>query len=351
MSKKQVQTYGTISEMSRSFKGSVDVPLANGIDLDELTDGDSDPMFVTIDALTDTISGNQRRWTVQELYSVAEQVMQKKPDGYQGHLKQEDRSSKAPDAVTLWLGAKVEEYEGKSRLFIKGYVLPKAEQFKDYLRKAKAAGKNVAVSVYGQAIETYNETVNAFDISQFELESIDWARSGSEGVKNAGYLQLTAEMNGDEDVNRQEVLKTVTVAEMQAEAPSVVAEITEKAQTELKSTISEMATSLGVEEADLPKVVSEMKTRNSELETSVAHNQVDVALGSKVTNVAARGALRKMIIGEMTDTDAKTVQETIDRVLKTDEAMALVNAFGAPVVTPGAGDNRDVPTKSRFIKK
>lgn len=344
---------GSIAEMTTSLEdGKIKVPIAKGVDLEKLLEGDEDPLFVTIDALTDTISGNKRRWTVPELHRVAEQVMQKKPDGYQGHLKAEDRSSKAPDAVTMWLGAKVATHKGKQRLFIKGYVLPKAQQFKDYIKRAKAANKNIAVSVYGQAIETWNEAVNAFEISDFNLESIDWARPGSEGVPNSGFLTLTTEMKEENEVDKKAILQGTTVSEMQENNPALVQEIQEAAKKDLETTVSEMTAALELEDSSkLVSTVSEMKKQNTTLQEQVAQGEVDRVLGAKVSNVAARKVLKKMVIGEMKSNDLKDVQETITSVLESDAGKALVAQFKAPVTPKETEDNRDGKSKSRFIKK
>lgn len=344
---------GIVQEMSKKYSdGNIEVPLASGVDIDQLLKDDKDPMFVTIDALSDTISGNKRRWTSDELHRIAEQVNSKKPDGYQGHLKAEDRSSKAPDAVTMWLGAKVANHNGKQHLFIKGYVLPKASQFKDYLRRAAAAGKNVAVSVYGQAMEAWNESLQAFEVRNFVLESIDWARPGSEGVPNSGYMKITAEMTNDggDPVDREEILKATTVSEMQEFNPSVVEELQESGRSAI---ISEMATALGVEDAsEIVKTVSEMKAERDTLKTQVAESEVDKILGNKVGNVAARKMLRKQVVGEMAGTtDVKVVQETVQKVLDSEEGKAVLDAFKTPIATPGAGDHREKTSGSRFIKK
>lgn len=343
---------GVIQEMVKKYSdGDIDVPLAPGIDLDQLLEGDDDPMFVTIDALSDTISGNKRRWTSDELHRVAEQVNSKKPDGYQGHLKLEDRPSKAPDAVTLWLGAKVGNYQGKNRLFIKGYMLPKADKFKEYLRKAAAAKKNVAVSVYGQAMEKWNESLQAFEVSNFSLESIDWARSGSEGVPNSGFIKIAQEMNdGGDPVDKEQVLKATTVSEMQEFNPAVVQELQESGKD---AVVSEMASALGLEDSkDIVKVVSEMAAERDTLKTQVAESEVDKILGNKVANVSARKMLRKQVVGEMAGAvDLKVVQETVEKVLGSEEGKAVLEAFKTPVVTPAGKDNREQPSRSRFIKK
>jgi hypothetical protein len=354
MSKIRSTNSAIIAEMSQSYsEGKIEVPLAKGVDLEALIEGDANPTFVTIDALADTVSGNKRRWTTRELHNVARQVMESKPDAYQGHLKPDERSNKAPDSKTLWLGAKVANHKGKNRLFIKGYILPEESKFRDYIKRAKAVGKNLAVSVYGSAVEKWNESVGAFDISNFKLESIDWARPGSEGVPNSGYLTVTSEMDGGDEMTKEEALKQSTISEMQEHNPAVVQEIETQAQAEFKKTISEMTEALGLEDdKDLPKTVSEMKAQNEELQTQVAHSEIDKILGNKVPNVAARQALRKMTIGEMGDkTDLKVVQESVDKVLESEEGKAITSAFKTPVLTPGGSDNREQPSGSRYIKK
>lgn len=344
---------GLVAEMSNSFDGGdIDVPLAHGVDLEDLTRNDEDPLFVTIDALSDTISNNKRRWTPDELRRVAEQVMSKKPDGYQGHLKPEDRSSKAPDAVTLWLGAKVVSHAGRDRLFIKGYILPKAPKFRDYVRRAKAAGKNIAVSVYGQAMEKWNETLGAYEISNFNLESIDWARPGSEGVPNSGFLKLTTEMDEGDKMDKIDILKSTTVSEMQEHNPAVVQEIETQAQVELQSVVSEMTTTLGLEDSSkLVETVAEMKTQHDDLQTQVAHSEIDKILGNKVSNIAARRTLKKMVISEMSSNDLAVVQETVGKVLESEEGKALTEAFKTNVVPIATEDNRHQRSGRRFIKK
>jgi hypothetical protein len=65
---------------------------------------------------------------------------------------------------------------------------------KQYLKAAKASGKRVAVSVYGQAEQIWDNVKKTYDIQKFDLESIDWARPGSEGVVGSGYLSVASEM-------------------------------------------------------------------------------------------------------------------------------------------------------------
>jgi hypothetical protein len=101
-------------------------------------------------------------------------------------------------------------------------------------------------------------------------------------------------------MDKTTILKATTVSEMQEHNPAVVQEIADNATQESQGIISEMTEALGVTDSkELPKIVSEMKARTSELETQVAHNEVDKILGNNVPNVAARSALRKMVVGEL----------------------------------------------------
>lgn len=359
LNKSKVIEYGRIAEMAQA-EGDlrINIPLAEGVDLAKLTEGDDDPLFVTIDALTTTISTNKRRWTIDELNSVARQIIEKKPDGYLGHLTEAERATKHPEAVTIWIGAKVIKYRGKERLFIKGYVLPKADSFRDYLRRAKNAGKKIAVSVYGQAIQIWNDAIKAYDMRGFTLESIDWARPGSEGVANSGYLALTAEMsiNGEELMDRKEVLESTSVSEMREINPDLVSSVEQEAKAPLETTVSEMRSALEIDdEADLVKTVSEMIQERDDLKEKVAENIVDRELGQKVPSVAARQAVKKLTIQEMKGNfEEEHVFSTIKEVLESDYAKALISEMGAQVVQPGSTDNRNVePGKGarKWIKR
>jgi hypothetical protein len=77
----------------------------------------------------------------------------------------------------------VKEIDGKKVVYAKGYVLPDANNRWNYLKVAKAMGKNVAVSIYGKAKEAvYNTVQKAYDIRGLALERIDWTPPGAEGI-------------------------------------------------------------------------------------------------------------------------------------------------------------------------
>lgn len=387
MKLEKIHFEGTISEMQNKVDAfQINVPFASGVNVEELVEGDDNPLFVTVEALNPQISGNRRRWTEEALYQVAEQVNSLRPDAYQGHIKEDDRNSASPESQTIWLGAIVQEIAGKKRLFIKGYVLPYASKWRQYLQKAKAVGKRVAVSVYGKAYQIWNNTMKAYDISNFNLESIDWARSGSEGVKGMGYLQLTSEMSkGKQIMERTEILQSVTIGEMKEINPSIVEELK-------KETVSEMEETNNKEKADLNSklesanvvvgemnelrktlkvakdkkvsdVISEMSARNSELESKLADNLINSEIAKKAKGENARGIIKKLVISEMskvdvTEDDTKRqryggfsnseikAKKSLDAVLSGPEAKSVIKEMtGSTDINPNI-DNR-VPGEVR----
>ena len=188
----QVSIFGSVKEMSdEADSGKINIALAGDVDISKLTEDDDDPMFVTVEVMNPQISKNDTRWTSEVIADVARQINENKPDAYMGHLRDEDRAYDTPEPQTVWLGASIQEVDGKPRLFTKGYVLPYAENLKKYLKTAALLSKDFGVSVYGTASQDWNETLNAWDIKDFELESIDWVRVGSKGTHDTKFLKVT----------------------------------------------------------------------------------------------------------------------------------------------------------------
>lgn len=350
-----VSLSGTVSEMGTDKDLKIDVPLAKGVDIEKLTEGDQSPMFVTIEALNTTVSRSNRRYTPEVIQEIARQINSIKPDAYEGHLAESERDTKRPKPQTIWLGAAVKEIEGKLRLFVKGYILPYAEELKQYLKAAKAAGKKVAVSIYGQAKQTWNDLIKAYDISDFHLESIDWARAGAEGVPTLGYLALTSEMRGEELTNREDIIKDLTLSEVEELNPTVVSEMKDKLSQEIRETVqaelkadidSELVTvkeMLGVDDkARISEVVKEMVGELAELRRKVADAYIDDSLEKRVQNKAARAILKGMIVKEMgSEYNLDVIAEIVSNVIKSDEGKAIVAEMSEVkrVVTPTV-DNR-----------
>lgn len=394
-----------VTEMSDKVDGfDVAVPFAQGVDIGEMTVGDDDPLFVTVEVMSPQISANKRHWTEDSLFEIAEQINKIRPNAYQGHIKEEDRAFSSPNPQTIWLGATVKRTKGALRLFAKGYVLPYADKLKTYLRSSKAAGKSVGVSVYGKAHQAWNNAKQAYDIRGFLLESIDWARSGSEGVKGTGYLELTSEMEGENSMDRLEVISTVTIDELKANNPDIVKEmqtdknevigtatieeiktgnptIVKEMQDEANATaeknnggkagvyaireMSEVNQKLGTDKGKAVEVISEMQTDLGVANGKLTDQFVESALSEKIKNTDIASFTKKLVIAEMEKTDVTgddlsrqrfggfsrgeiKAKKAIDAVLSSPEAKTLISEMGRSTVIKPVIDNRNKPDKRQF---
>lgn len=330
-----------VMEMTADGVGSIDVPVEEGL-IAKLAEGDKNPMFVTIEVINEEVSRNGRAYDKDTINSLAEQINAKKPDGYYGHLTDEERKTKFPEPQTIWIGAKVEEVGGKTRLFAKGYVLPEAKSLRSYLKKAKAAGKNIAVSVYGLAQVVMDKARNVTLVKSMSLESIDWARPGSEGVLNMGLFSVTSEMADSNVIEKQgetmdkvEVLKSATADEIKEANPTIVSEMVAEAveakETELQSVVAEMTevkTALGLaEDASAVETIQEMTSKLNDM-------RLDTELRDKVESSTARKVVKQLVISEMAS--GTTVDEAVDKVLASETGQAIVKEMldVAPRVAP-----------------
>jgi len=325
-----------VKEMNSDGMGEIDVPVDKTI-ISELSDGDKDPMFVTIEVINEGVSRNGRAYDKHVIESLAEQINENKPDGFYGHLADDERHTKFPEPQTIWLGAKVLEVGGKTRLFAKGYILPEAKTLRSYLKKAKVAGKNVAVSVYGLAKVVKDKVKNISIVQDMTLESIDWARPGAEGVLNMGLFSVTSEMAQDnkitegEPMDRLEVLKSATFEEMQEANSTLLSEMVDSTVAEVESQYADVVaemTAIKDELGDKPvSVIKEMTQKLREYE-------LDTQLRDKVESTTARKVIKQLVVSEMAN--GTEVSESIDKVLNSETGKAIIKEMleAAPKVAP-----------------
>lgn len=306
---KQLIIEGTVSEMTNGDAFKIEVPLAAGVDIAKLTLNDPDPMFVVIEAINEGQSKNGRFYNLETIQEIAKQINDMKPDAYEGHLKDEERAYKTPQSKTIWIGATVVKMGGKNRLFVKGYVLPYAVELKQYLSAAKATSKKVAVSIYGKAREVLENGLRR--VSEFVLESIDWARSGSEGVPTLGYMAITREMEEGGVMDRKVVLEMIE---------SLRGEIEEKVRGEL--------------EAQAPvSVISEMQGKIDGLEHELTDIFIEKELTSRVGNVGARKLVKSIVLAEMKAVayNRDNANRLIDTTLASDDGKSIIQEMSKEI--------------------
>lgn len=195
------------------------------IDMAELTKDDPNPMFVNVEVLRTGISKTNRR-----LYDsqIVRQVGTMIPGtiGYLGHPDPNKTSFEFRDPQNIYVGSKVEEMQdGSVRAIGKAYIF-KSSPLREWLPKSIIGGKPLTVSINGSGDvmrDTINDIIHVKSLNQ--LDSIDWANPGTEGVGSAQAINIVHEMQDDKGgegkmadvtVRTPELIKSVTIAELQA---------------------------------------------------------------------------------------------------------------------------------------
>jgi hypothetical protein len=324
----------------------IEIPL-DATKLKGILERDKDPRFVTLQVAREGVSKNRRNYSAEVIDSIAEQINSQQPIGGPGHIPDDQRAYVFPPTETVWLGAVVKEIDGKKVCYAKGYVLPDAKNRRNYLQMCKDLGKNVAVSIYGKAKEAvYNAAEKAYDIRGLALERIDWTPPGAEGIPNDGTLILTSEMvdskgkHKESPMDKEKVIKEATLSEMQQFNPKLVEEI--QGGVTAVSEMADLRKALGIDAKAKPAETI------AEMQQTIRQHELTDELRDRVKVPQARPIIKQMVLGEMKADEA--VVDTIERVLKTEDAKAIISSkSGAPNLSP-ANDGRGSKTVRKFTK-
>ncbi len=330
------------------------VPFAPGIDQAALTDGDDNPLFVTLPIAKVGKSRNGRYYDAAVVAEIAAQVNRDRPGGILGHITEGERATRYDRPEVLWLGATVEG----DTAYGKGYIPPYARDTRDFLRRAKASGHKVATSIYGRYQQIHDAATGAMRVQTGgNLESIDFAPASRAGMEFGGGFALSAEMTaaqtdklaqtiagqlrremqsaepgasvsitvtangrtaddpaqagheplvvavqssseryseGGSMTNRSEIIQTLTVSEM-AQLPQAVREhIESERRTAVDAQLAPVREALGLaEDAPVAKVVTtvtEMATAQREAAETAARQAVDSHLDAQLAERVAKDA-------------------------------------------------------------
>lgn len=259
-----------------------DVPLADGVDYDELTAGDDDPVFVTLPiGKANVRSGNKRFYDEAFVQELEKQVIANKPIGLMGHLSQAQRATEFPQEAVHWVGAmRVGEL-----LWGKGY-LPRGEA-RDRLKRYKSTSKKIATSIDADLEGEWDDSVSGYRMKAktLKLAQIDIAPADRAGIADlAAVPHLTTEMlspgvskqdsgsiweivsQEDDEMDRSQVIREMTADDAKILPEPVRAAVLSSAvpAPEVKL-VQELREALGVDDkADLKGVVTEMKSKQAE---------------------------------------------------------------------------------------
>ena len=214
---------GRIIEMaSGDIKPSIDVSVDPRIDINVITSDDPDPMFVNVEVTrTGKISGNNRRFTVEAVNDV--NAMTPGLQGFLGHPDPGKVGFEFRKPQCIYVGSMIDNMDdGNIRCVAKCYIF-KSSDLREWIPKSIAAGNPMTVSVNGYGDIIVNSD-GIMDVVRFnDLQSIDWANPGTEGMNTSKAMSIVSEMNnntGGNDMEKSDIIKDTNITEYKAFNPA-----------------------------------------------------------------------------------------------------------------------------------
>lgn len=205
-----------VSEMSM-----INVPVDPRIDIDTITADDPDPKFVNVEVIRAGVSGNNRRYNNNIVKEISQLIVG--CQGFFGHPDPSKYGFEFREPQCIYVGSIVEDMpDGLNRCIAKAYLF-RTSQLREWVPKSIAAGNPMTVSINGSAdIMRGGDIIDVVHMT--DLQSVDWANPGTEGLETSKAMSVVTEMNEGgntmaETINAQDIIKNVSVAELRAYNP------------------------------------------------------------------------------------------------------------------------------------
>lgn len=203
----------------------VNVPIDPRIDIDTITADDPNPKFVNVEVIRAGVSGNNRRYNNNVVEEVSQLITG--CQGFFGHPDPSKYGFEFREPQCIYVGSLTETMaDGLKRCIAKAYLF-KTSSLREWVPKSIAAGNPMTVSINGSADVMRNGDLLDV-IHMTELQSVDWANPGTEGMETSKAMSVVKEMNNneggyqtmaDQTINAQDIMRNMTVAEFRAYNP------------------------------------------------------------------------------------------------------------------------------------
>lgn len=336
----------------------VNVPVDPRIDIDTITADDPDPKFVNVEVIRAGVSGNNRRYN----NNIVEEVNQLIPgcQGFFGHPDPSKYGFEFREPQCIYVGSVVETMaDGLKRAIAKAYLF-KTSPLREWVPKSIAAGNPMTVSINGSADVVRNGDLLDV-IHMTDLQSVDWANPGTEGMATSQAMTVVSEMNNKggngemaTELNAQDIIKNatvtefrafnpsgydaiikgVTIAELQAQNPDLVKSIIEN------NKITEMSLVVGGKEekiklTELQGKIDSYEQKITELENAKTQAELESYKLQKVTEMVDEAHVETFMKRVSGDT-----KEAIDKSIESE--IAFVREMGGMNNTPAGSQKRTV---------
>lgn len=310
----------------------INVPVNPLINIDVITADDPDPKFVNVEVIRAGVSKtNNRRYTndiVRQIHDMIPGV-----HGFLGHPDPSKYGFEFRDPQCIFVGSVLDTMQdGTQRCIAKAYLF-KTSNLREWIPKSIAAGKPMTVSINGTGDVMRNgDYINV--VSMNELESIDWANPGTEGMQTSQAMSVVRELqninNGGIDMdNVKDIIKNVTVTELKAYNPNTyegivgcvtVTELRQHnpsvvQQIEQAVKVTEMSLVLGGQEkkvpiSDVQTTITAMEQKISELSGSIESAKIEEFKSKKIAELVPEG-MRDKISQRVSGKDETSIEDSI----------------------------------------
>lgn len=285
---------------------SLNVKVDERIDIATITADDESPMFVNVEVVRAGISGNNRRYNnavVREINAMVPGVQ-----GFLGHPDPSKFGFEFREPQCIYVGSMVDVLpDNTERCIAKCYVF-KSSPLREWIPKSIAANNPMTVSI--NAIGDVIRSDSILDVVHInELQSIDWANPGTEGMFTSKAMSVVSEqksnIGGNEQMDAKEIIKNATVAEFKAYNPDgVTALLKSVTVAELQSANPDLFGQI-----QQSAIVTEMKLIVDGAEKMVKFTEMQGILDGKDAKIAElNGTIDSMKIEEF---KAKKIAELV----------------------------------------
>lgn len=335
-----------ICEMSTDNQ-LINVPVDPRIDIDTITADDADPKFVNVEILRSGISkGNRRRYNNNIVKEVSSMVAG--CQGFFGHPDPSKYGFEFREPQCIFVGAVIDHMpDGIDRCIGKAYLF-KTSPLREWIPKSIAAGNPMTVSINGTGDIMKNGDILDV-IHMTDLQSIDWANPGTEGMETSKAMSVVREMNKGgnimENMNVQDIIKNatvtefkafnptgydaiikgVTVAELQSMNPALVQAIQDSAKITEMSLVRDGKEGM-VKLSDIQGIVTGYEEKITEMQSAKDKAELDAYKTQKITEMVDekhRDAFMKRVTG---NTQAEIDASITEQISFIREMGGVINA-------------------------
>lgn len=315
-------------------RGYPEIQLPSDINIEQLTEGDDNPMFVTWPVMrTGAVSRNthqtpkgrvNRRYGRDAAIALMNSINQSRPSGQLGHPDAGRRSERA--AALRWLAAEMDE---QGTVWGKAYILPHRADLRNDIRTAMASNALTATSLWG-SISGIKEDGEVVGLIPTNIDIVD---PNEAGILELGHIPHVTR----ETVEEETMTETVSELLVQRDNLQVRLSDVQGQLTPLQETLQTIREMVGGDDVVVAvrAMIEEVTSAREQQRLSGINDAIAEALGDISNNEEGSALIREMVGSVQTPEAATTrVQELLgmDHVQKMLKALVVGTSGGVAII-------------------